>query len=158
MQPAHPESKMRSSFPILGTLECEEDREIWRAWEIDICNESGGERPDARRKAWVAKSSAWRFVTLLLRAKGWNCDLEAGLYLIDYFEVETCGLAKDYTRTELDKMFAGNFHVRHRMVFEDQNAVGEQGEWRCLLREPISQFSRCDGLRQSPQMLPFSRR
>lgn len=52
--------------------------------------------------------------------KGWDCDAEAGLYLTGYFEVETCGLGKDYTRAELDKLFAANFHVRHRVVFDDQ--------------------------------------
>jgi len=35
-----------------------------------------------------------------------------GLYIIGYFEVERAGLAKEYSKEELQHLFANNFHVK----------------------------------------------
>lgn len=42
------------------------------------------------------------------------------LYLMGYFEVERAGRATEFTKTELDRLFSCNFHVRHRRVFNRQ--------------------------------------
>jgi hypothetical protein len=52
--------------------------------------------------------------------EGWNIDQPPALYIVGYFEVEVAGLAKDFGSRGLRSLFAKNFHVRHRRVFEDQ--------------------------------------
>ena len=42
------------------------------------------------------------------------------LYLMGFFEVERAGRATDFTKTELKRLFARNFHVRHPRVFSRQ--------------------------------------
>jgi hypothetical protein len=52
--------------------------------------------------------------------KGWNCDCQPALYLVGYFEVSRAGVAPDFKRSELQRLFRNNFHVKHREVFADQ--------------------------------------
>lgn len=42
------------------------------------------------------------------------------LYIVGYFNVEVAGKATDFAEQEREQLFAENFHVRHRAVFEDQ--------------------------------------
>ena len=42
------------------------------------------------------------------------------LYVVGFFEVEKAGLAADFKRSELEKDFKNNFHVRNKAVFEEQ--------------------------------------
>jgi hypothetical protein len=52
--------------------------------------------------------------------QGWDFSSDPALYLIGYFEVETAGYAHDYTEEQRQALFAENYHVRHKSVFEDQ--------------------------------------
>ena len=52
--------------------------------------------------------------------KGWDFDCAPALYIVGYFEVAKAGLADSFSNTELTELFGSNFHVRHRVVFEDQ--------------------------------------
>lgn len=52
---------------------------------------------------------------------GWG-DFQSppALYLMGYFEVLAAGRATDFSSTDLYRLFAENYHVRHRDVYEDQ--------------------------------------
>ena len=52
--------------------------------------------------------------------QGWGWRREPSLYIIGYFEVELAGIASQFSRRQLTRYFAKNFHVRHQPVFEDQ--------------------------------------
>jgi hypothetical protein len=52
--------------------------------------------------------------------QGWDFECDPALYLMGYFEVERAGRATEFTKTELERLFSGNFHVRHRRVFAQQ--------------------------------------
>ena len=52
--------------------------------------------------------------------KGWNFESEPALYVIGYFEVEKAGIATEFSKRETKNVFGKNFHVRHKLVFEDQ--------------------------------------
>lgn len=52
--------------------------------------------------------------------RGWECPAAPSLYLMGFFEVEKAGVASQYTKTELNRLFSCNFHVRHRRVFQRQ--------------------------------------
>jgi hypothetical protein len=52
--------------------------------------------------------------------QGWNCDVPGGLFLIGYFVVELAGFAHEMSTSAIRRQFSGNFHVRHRSVFESQ--------------------------------------
>jgi len=52
--------------------------------------------------------------------QGWDFASEPALYLMGFFEVERAGRAAQLTKTELDRLFSRNFHVRHRRVFRRQ--------------------------------------
>jgi hypothetical protein len=55
--------------------------------------------------------------------KGWGFQSPQGLYLMGFFEVQTAGIAEDFSEKEIDKYFKKNFHVRHPSVFERQRKV-----------------------------------
>ena len=48
---------------------------------------------------------------------GWGWESNPALYIMGYFEVERAGLATDFSPGDLKKLFAQNFHVRHKSVF-----------------------------------------
>lgn len=52
--------------------------------------------------------------------RGWECPADPALYLMGFFEVEKAGLASQFTKTQLERLFSCNFHVRHRRVFQRQ--------------------------------------
>lgn len=52
--------------------------------------------------------------------KGLNSRTTAGLYIVGFFSVLSAGLAMKFSESERKSHFARNFHVRHRIVFEDQ--------------------------------------
>ena len=52
--------------------------------------------------------------------RGWQFAADPALYLMGFFEVEKAGVASGFTKTELDRLFSCNFHVRHRRVFQQQ--------------------------------------
>jgi hypothetical protein len=52
--------------------------------------------------------------------RGWDFASDPALYLMGFFEVEKAGVASELTKTELDRLFSCNFHVRHRRVFQRQ--------------------------------------
>jgi Nucleotide modification associated domain 3 len=52
--------------------------------------------------------------------QGWGFRCDPSLYIIGYFEVEKAVQARDHSWIELRKEFENNFHVRHRVVFDDQ--------------------------------------
>ena len=52
--------------------------------------------------------------------EGWGFECEPALYIVGYFEVAAAGFASNFSADELKSLFAENFHVRHRRVFEDQ--------------------------------------
>lgn len=54
--------------------------------------------------------------------KGWDHKSEPALYLMGYFEVLAAGKADTFGDNETRRMFAKNFHVRHKQVFECQKA------------------------------------
>ena len=51
---------------------------------------------------------------------GWRDDVPPALYIAGYFVVEMAGLATEFTKTTLKKVFGRNFHVRYPTVFEKQ--------------------------------------
>ncbi len=51
---------------------------------------------------------------------GWRADVPPALYIAGYFVVEMAGLATDFTKTTLKKVFGKNFHVRYPTVFDKQ--------------------------------------
>jgi hypothetical protein len=51
---------------------------------------------------------------------GWRADVPPALYIAGYFVVEMAGLATEFTKTTLKKVFGKNFHVRYPSVFERQ--------------------------------------
>ena len=53
-------------------------------------------------------------------ASGWRADVAPALYITGYFVVEMAGLATEFTKTTLKKVFWKNFHVRYPSVFEKQ--------------------------------------
>lgn len=59
--------------------------------------------------------------------EGWNFDSAPALYIIGYFVVEEAGIAEKLIRTlgpdRFDGLFANNFHVRHRKLFEAQKDI-----------------------------------
>jgi Nucleotide modification associated domain 3 len=52
--------------------------------------------------------------------QGWNFQCAPALYIVGFFEVETAGLATDFSQRDLHKYFGRNFHVWHRSVFRKQ--------------------------------------
>jgi hypothetical protein len=54
--------------------------------------------------------------------KGWDHKSESALYLMGYFEVLVSGKPESFCDQETHRLFANNFHVRHRQVFERQRA------------------------------------
>ena len=51
---------------------------------------------------------------------GWNFECAPALYIVGFFEVETAGLATDFSQRDLQRYFGQNFHVRHPSVFRKQ--------------------------------------
>jgi len=51
---------------------------------------------------------------------GWRADVPPALYIAGYFVVEMAGLATEFTKTTLKKVFENNFHVRYPTVFDKQ--------------------------------------
>jgi hypothetical protein len=54
--------------------------------------------------------------------EGWDHRSEPALYLMGYFEVLDAGKPDHFGDKETHRLFANNFHVRHRQVFEQQKA------------------------------------
>jgi hypothetical protein len=54
--------------------------------------------------------------------EGWDHRSEPALYLMGYFEVLVAGKPDVLGDQETRRLFANNFHVRHRQVFERQKA------------------------------------
>jgi putative DNA base modification enzyme with NMAD domain len=52
--------------------------------------------------------------------KGWDFESPPALYIVGFFEVAKAGLAKEFTRSELQTDFKNNFHVRNIAVFKKQ--------------------------------------
>jgi hypothetical protein len=59
--------------------------------------------------------------------EGWGFRSDPALYIIGYFVVEEAGIAEDLISRlgphRFDEMFANNFHVRHRRLFEAQKDI-----------------------------------
>jgi len=64
------------------------------------------------------KKGDWLVFYAGLVGSDFRCD--PALYIIAYFEVEKAGLATEFSKYELRKYFAKNFHVRHNVVFANQ--------------------------------------
>jgi len=54
--------------------------------------------------------------------EGWDHKSEPALYLMGYFEVLAAGRPDSLGDKRIRGLFANNFHVRHRQVFERQRA------------------------------------
>jgi Nucleotide modification associated domain 3 len=52
--------------------------------------------------------------------EGWGWTQDPALYLVGYFEVDRVGFAAEIGDEIVRSEFAGNFHVRHLRVYEDQ--------------------------------------
>jgi hypothetical protein len=52
--------------------------------------------------------------------QGYDFESLPALYLIGYFEVKIAGFASDFSKQDVEREFAANFHVRHRSLFEKQ--------------------------------------
>lgn len=54
---------------------------------------------------------------------GWGkFQLSAALYFVGYFEVLAAGRTTEFKASEIQDLFAENYHVRHKDVYEDQKA------------------------------------
>lgn len=53
-------------------------------------------------------------------SRGWNTDSRPALYIVGYFEVETAGMARGFSKEFLETVFGQNFHVRYPSVFAEQ--------------------------------------
>jgi len=51
---------------------------------------------------------------------GWDFNRAPALYIIGFFSVLCAGLATSFSQSVRRKHFSQNFHVRHRVVFQDQ--------------------------------------
>jgi len=54
--------------------------------------------------------------------QGWDHHSGPALYLMGYFEVLAAGKPDDFGDDETNRLFANNFHVRHKEKFERQRA------------------------------------
>lgn len=54
--------------------------------------------------------------------QGWDHHSDPALYLMGYFEVLAAGKPVDFGDEETKRLFANNFHVRHKQVFDRQRA------------------------------------
>ncbi|MBZ5555583.1 MAG: hypothetical protein LAO21_22990 [Acidobacteriia bacterium] len=52
--------------------------------------------------------------------EGWDFRSAPGLYLMGYFDVLAAGMASEFSKGELHHLFAANFHVLHKKVFQHQ--------------------------------------
>ena len=78
----------------------------------------GDPTPLKRRLRKLEKGDLLIFYAGLEGWRDYVCS--PALYIIGYFEVEKAGLATDFSLIEIREDFGKNFHVRHKLVFEDQ--------------------------------------
>jgi hypothetical protein len=52
--------------------------------------------------------------------EGWGFPSGPALYLMGYFEVEVAGRARDFSPSDLRRLWGENFHVRHPGIFRRQ--------------------------------------
>jgi len=71
-------------------------------------------------KRSLARLAAGDMLVFYAGLKGFDFDSAAALHIIGYFEVTAAGFANEFSRDELNHLFANNFHVRHPAVFEEQ--------------------------------------
>lgn len=79
--------------------------------------------------------------------RGWDIHVKPGLYIIGYFRILCAGLATDFGRLDLKRLFAGNFHVMHRSVFREQRSKlvlvkGARGSRLLSKAVPISAYGK----------------
>ena len=77
-----------------------------------------GTRP--RRRPGCGTYNPATCLSSTVGCEGWGFPADPALYLMGFFEVERAGRATEFTKTELDRLFSRNFHVRHRRVFHRQ--------------------------------------
>lgn len=71
-------------------------------------------------KSGLRRLSQGDFLVFYCGLQGYDFDSEPSLYLIGYFEVEFAGKVGDLTGINIKQVFANNFHVKHKEVFEQQ--------------------------------------
>ena len=71
-------------------------------------------------KRSLAKLKAGDVLVFYAGLKGFDFDSSPALHIIGYFEVAAAGFANDFSSSELNELFANNFHVRHQTAFEEQ--------------------------------------
>lgn len=52
--------------------------------------------------------------------EGWGFKSDPALYLMGYFEVQMAGRARDFSPSDLQRLWGENFHVRHPGIFKRQ--------------------------------------
>jgi len=71
-------------------------------------------------KSGLRRLSEGDFLVFYCGLQGYDVTSEPSLYLIGYFVVELAGKVKDLTGINTKQVFANNFHVRYKEVFEQQ--------------------------------------
>ena len=71
-------------------------------------------------KAGLRKLKKGDLLVFYAGLAGWDRHCDPALYIIGYFEVEKAILARNYDWDDLQPEFGGNFHLRHRPVFDHQ--------------------------------------
>jgi len=71
-------------------------------------------------KASLSRLTAGSLLVFYAGLTGFDFECPPALYVVGYFEIARSGSATSYTDAELTKMFCNNFHVMHRVVFDDQ--------------------------------------
>jgi len=73
-----------------------------------------------RTKSGLSKLQPGDFLVFYCGLQGYDFDSEPALYLMGYFEVEFAGKVDDFKGKNTERLFAKNFHVKHRKIFERQ--------------------------------------
>jgi hypothetical protein len=93
-------------------------RDMWLHYDPEFESNTYGD--PTRPKAGLKRLKKGDLLVFYAGLEGWDFHCNPSLYIIGYFEVERVIRAQEHSWSEVDKDFGGNFHVRHRPVFEDQ--------------------------------------
>ena len=99
--------------------------------------------PTSSSKRGLRNLQRGDFLVFYAGLQGFDHTSEPALYIIGYFEIQTAGLATDYTNAERHEYFAENFHVRHERVFrrQEKELVLVKGSSNSRLLEKAVQIS-----------------
>jgi Nucleotide modification associated domain 3 len=93
-------------------------RDMWVHYDPEFESNTYGD--PTRPKAGLKRLKRGDLLVFYAGLEGWDFHCGPSLYIIGYFEVEKVVLAREHSWRAVKKDFGGNFHVRHRPVFDAQ--------------------------------------